>query len=234
MEMLAKITKDLKINSRACLTGLLLTATSLSVSAGTIVDSAHDFSASGWSGQEICVACHTPHNSDTGVTDAPLWNHTVTTASYTLYTNPGTLNATTTQPTGVSKLCLSCHDGTVAIDSIVNSPLVSPSPATNIMTGDSVVGGDGLNNDHPISFAYTAALALADGALHNPTAKSITIGSGTDTKDGFISEVMLFGDNNDQVECATCHDVHNKFTDGGKLLRISNSGSALCLTCHNK
>jgi len=234
MKSLTSVTKDLKMTSRACLTGLLLTATSLSVFAGTIVGTQHDFSASGWSGQEICVACHTPHNSDTGVTDAPLWNHTVTTASYTLYTNPGTLNATTAQPSGVSKLCLSCHDGTVAIDSIVNSPLVSPLPATNIMSGDSVVGGDGLNNDHPISFAYNAALATADGALHDPTSTTTTIGTGTDSKTDFISEVMLFGANKDQVECATCHDVHNKFTDGGKLLRISNAGSGLCLTCHNK
>lgn len=231
--MLAKITKDLKVNSRACITGLLLTATSLSVSAGTIVGSKHDFSTSGWTGQEICVACHTPHNSDTNVTDAPLWNHTVTQAVYTLYTNPGTLDATTSQPTGVSKLCLSCHDGTIAIDSIVNSPLVSPGPADTFITGDFNLG-TGLNNDHPISFAYNAALATADGALHDPTSTETTIGTGGDSKTDFISEVMLFGANNDQVECATCHDVHNKFTDGGKLLRISSAGSKLCLTCHNK
>jgi len=232
--MLAKITKDLKVTSRACLTGLLLTATSLSVSAGTIVGSKHDFSAQGWAGQEICVACHTPHEANTGISDAPLWNHTETTQSYTLYTNPSTLNATTTQPTGVSKLCLSCHDGTVAIDSIVNSPLDSPNPADSFMTGTPAVGSDGLNNDHPISFTYNAALALADGGLHDPTSTTTTIGSGGDSKTDFISEVMLFGANKDRVECATCHDVHNKFTNGGKLLRISNGSSALCLTCHDK
>lgn len=234
MEMLSKINKGLKTNSLACLTGLLLTAISLSVSAGTITGSAHDFSSGNvWSGGEICVACHTPHNADTTVTDAPLWNHTVTTANYTLYTNPGTLDATTSQPTGVSKLCLSCHDGTVAIDSIVNSPLTSPPPVGTFIGSNGDLGTD-LNNDHPISFAYTAALATLDGALHDPTSTTTTIGSGNDSKTDFISEVMLFGANNDQVECATCHDVHNKFTDGGKLLRISNSGSGLCLTCHNK
>ena len=236
MDMLAKITKSLKINSRACFTGLLFTATSLSVSAGTIVGSAHDFSTAGWTGQEICVACHTPHNADTAVTDAPLWNHTVTTATYTLYSNPGTLNATTSQPIGVSKLCLSCHDGTVAPDSIVNSPLASP-PAVGLPLASNHYAnlGTSLANDHPISFGYNAALATADGALYDPTSKSVTIGSGAgSTKTGNISDIMLFGDNNDQVECATCHDVHNKFTSGGKLLRISNSGSALCLTCHNK
>ena len=235
MEIFTKITKDFKINSLACLTGLLLTLTSLSVSAGTITGSAHDFSTGNtWSGGEICVACHTPHNSDTAVTDAPLWNHTVTTENYTLYTNPGTLDATTSQPTGVSKLCLSCHDGTIAINSIVNSPLTSP-PTSGSIIGSNGNLGTALNNDHPISFAYNAALATTDGALHNPASTTTTIGVGAgSTKTGFISEVMLFGDNNDQVECATCHDVHNKFTDGGKLLRISNAGSKLCLTCHNK
>lgn len=219
--MLTKITKDFKINSRACLTGLLLTVTSLSVSAGTIVGTKHDFSASGWSGNEICVACHTPHNSDTGVTDAPLWNHNLSTQTYSLYASP-TLNATTAQPTGTSKLCLSCHDGTVAYDNTTNGTK---------MAGASAVGSDGLNNDHPISFTYDDTLATDDGALHAPSTTAVIIGSGDDTKSGTIETAMLIGG---QVQCATCHDVHNKFTDGGSLLRVSITASKLCLTCHNK
>ena len=76
MDMLAKSTKNLKLYTRACLTGLLLTATSLSVSADTIVGSAHDFSTSGWTGKEICVACHTPvKNNDYVFTKpAPMYN----------------------------------------------------------------------------------------------------------------------------------------------------------------
>ena len=221
MEMLSKINKGLKTNYLACLTGLLLTVSSLSVSAGTIVGTKHDFSASGWSGNEICVACHTPHNANTGVTDAPLWNHDLSTLSYTLYDSP-TLDATTAQPTGTSKLCLSCHDGTVAYDNTTNGTK---------MAGASAVGSDGLNNDHPISFTYDANLATADGGLHNPATQAVIIGSGTDTKSGTIETAMLIGG---QVQCATCHDVHNKFTDGGSLLRVSIDGSKLCLTCHNK
>ena len=221
MDMLAKITKGLKMNSRACLTGLLLTATSLSVSAGTISGSAHDFSTSGWSGGEICIACHTPHNANTGVTDAPLWNHDLSTSTYTLYDSP-TLNATTSQPAGTSKLCLSCHDGTVAYDNTATGTK---------MNGPSAVGSDGLSNDHPVSFTYNSALSTADGALHDPSTQSVTIGTGVDSKTGTINDVMLSGG---MLQCASCHDVHNKFTNGGKLLRVSNAGSALCLTCHNK
>lgn len=226
MEMLAKITKDLKVNSRICLIGLLFSFNIASVMAGSITDadSAHDFSNSGWSGGEICIACHTPHNSNTAVTDAPLWNHNLSqVASYDLYTSP-TLNATTAQPTGTSKLCLSCHDGTVAYDNTANGTKMSGTSAVGS------VSSQGLSNDHPISFTFDANLAAADGALHDPST-AVTIGSGTDTKTGTIASVMLI---DNQVQCATCHDVHNKFTDGGKLLRVSIAGSKLCLTCHNK
>ena len=220
MDMLAKITKDLKINTRACMTGLLLTFTALPVMAGTILNTKHDFSTSGWSGGEICVACHTPHNSAT-VADAPLWNHDLSTQTYALYNSP-TLNATVSQPGGTSKLCLSCHDGTVAYD---NTALGTK------MSGTSAIGSDGLTNDHPISFTFDTNLATADGALHDPAATTVTIGTGTDTKTGTINDIMLSGG---ELQCASCHDVHNKFTDGAKLLRVSNAGSALCLTCHNK
>ena len=231
MEMLAKITKDLTINSRACFVGLLLGFTALPVLAGTITGTKHDFSASGWSGGEICIACHTPHNANTSVTDAPLWNHNLSAvATYALYNSSPTLNATTTQPTGTSKLCLSCHDGTVAYDNTTGG---------TTMSGTSAVGSgaNGLSDDHPISFAYDTALANADGALHDPST-AVTIGSGTDTKTGTIASAMLIGG---QVQCATCHDVHNKFTAAiippattNRLLRVSNAGSGLCLTCHNK
>jgi hypothetical protein len=229
MKNLTKVTKDIKMNSRACLTGLILTFTAIPVMAGTITGTKHDFSSSGWSGGEICIACHTPHNANSTVTDAPLWNHNLSAVTtYSLYSSP-TLNATTAQPTGTSKLCLSCHDGTVAYDNTA---------AGTKMTGSSAVGSDGLSNDHPISFDYNSTLATNDGALHNPATKTVTIGSGTDTKSGTIASVMLIGG---QVQCATCHDVHNKFTaaivapaTSNKLLRVSNAGSGLCLTCHNK
>lgn len=198
--------------------------------AGTIVGSPHDFSTTGWAGGQICIACHTPHNANTSVTDAPLWNHAVTTKTYTLYSSP-TLNATTGQPVGVSKLCLSCHDGTVAVDSFgggTGSTFMSGGPAVG-------AGPSDLSNDHPISVTYNTALATLDGALFDPSTKTVTIGSGTQTKTGTIAATMLYSN---QIQCASCHDVHNTFTVGGvngdPLLRVSKAGSTLCLTCHNK
>ncbi len=216
-----------KFLSPALFTGLAFSLFGGQALAGTIEGSSHDFSLSGWAGGEICVACHTPHNADTSVTDGPLWNHAVTATTFTLYNSP-TLDATVSQPGGSSKLCLSCHDGTVALDSFGGNN------GSLFLSGPRQIGTD-IGNDHPISIVYDSALATADGSLHDPVdaAKTVTIGGGADTKSGTLDEMLLF---NTQVQCASCHDVHNKFTNGTgtTMLRIDNSKSALCLTCHNK
>jgi hypothetical protein len=80
-----------------------------------ISGSQHDFSGSGWGTTDICVFCHTPHNAKTPQL-APLWNHQSTMATYILYSSP-TMDQTPVQPREGSKVCLSCHDGTIAVDS---------------------------------------------------------------------------------------------------------------------
>jgi predicted CXXCH cytochrome family protein len=182
-----------------------------------IAGSEHDFSGQGWGTNEICQPCHTPHNASIEL-PVVLWNHEVTAATYTLYTSP-TMDATTGQPDGVSRACLSCHDGTVALDSFGGST------GTNFIGGDANFGTD-LSNDHPVSFAYTDALAGIDGGLHPPTTEPSGLG-------GTIAADMLFGLGSDQVECASCHDVHNAANLPSLLLK-TNAGSALCLTCHAK
>ncbi len=191
-------------------------------SAGTIVGSAHDFAGQAWSGGQICVACHAPHNTAV-LADAPLWNHALSTATYTVYTS-STMNATTAQPGSTSKLCLSCHDGTVAVNSFGGT-----TGTTFLSGGDNL--GTALTNDHPIGFTYDAALVTADGALQ-PITTAVTIGSGTKTKVGTIASNMLYAG---KMECASCHDVHNTFTAAtGKLVKVSMASSALCTTCHAK
>lgn len=190
-----------------------------------ITGSAHDFSAAGWNSTgEICVTCHTPHNADTTVASSPLWNHEVTTATFTLYTS-GTLDATLGQPAGVSKLCLSCHDGTVALENFgtttTGTTMIGSVNAAADLTTD-------ISNDHPVSFTYDAALATSDGEIYDPTSQTSGLG-------GTIDADMLFGTTpgSKTLECASCHDPHN--TPGiAKLLRKDNAGSTLCLTCHDK
>lgn len=185
-----------------------------------ITGSLHDFSASGWAGGEICLPCHTPHNAKVAPDDlVPLWNHDVTAAVFTLYSSPtGTLDAGPLgQPAGVSKACLSCHDGTVALDAYGTNV-----PVPNMIGGVYDLGTD-LSNDHPISFTYDTALATTDGELFDPATDPSGLG-------GTIGNDLLFAG---QLECASCHDVHNTAAVASLLVK-SNAASALCLTCHDK
>ncbi len=184
-----------------------------------IAGSDHDFSGKNWNNTgEICVVCHTPHNADQNVTSAPLWNHQVTTSTFQVYTS-STFDGTAGQPDGASKLCLSCHDGTVAVDNFGGK-----TNGTNFVGGGKNFGTD-LSNDHPVSFTYDQALANADGEIYDPTTQNSGLG-------GTIAQDLLIGG---KMECASCHDVHNTVAvNGTKLLVKTNNNSALCLTCHAK
>ncbi len=196
-----------------------------------IQSSHHDFSGSGWANGEICLPCHTPHNANMEVPDSPLWNHQVTSASFEPYAS-ATMNAFPGQPDGKSKLCLSCHDGTVAIEN--HSGSTNGTQYTNA----GKIGTD-LRNQHPISFTYNSTLAAADGELYDPETTMSGLG-------GTIQEDLLEGN---KLQCTSCHDVHiSRNTQGcsgchdmhGQIyletlsLWKSNTGSALCFTCHNK
>lgn len=169
----------------------------------------HDLSGRGWGSTQLCIFCHTPHNGQASAS-GPLWNHAPTAAAYTLYSSP-TMNATVGQPGSQSKSCLSCHDGSVAVDSY------GTRVGTNFMPAANLVGTD-LSNDHPVGITYDAALATADGGLVTPASASLV-----------VANVPLFAA---KMECATCHQVHDNAL--GNFLRTTNAASALCLKCHVK
>lgn len=179
--------------------------------AGGITGSAHDFSAASWTGaatNQICAPCHAPHNN-VNAAGQLLWNHTMTSNStYTMYSSPTFTNSPAT-PSTQSKICLSCHDGTVALDSFGGAS------GTTVMTGPALVGTD-MSNDHPISMNYGAGSGAA-GGLHLAT-------------DPGVAALLRGG----KVECGSCHDPHNNGAGTSKLLQKDNAGSELCLTCHNK
>lgn len=126
------------------------------------------------------------------------------------------------KPDGMSKICISCHDGIVAPDAYGGNPC-----GTTILLGKDLIGTVSSNN-HPISFIYDTALATKNGELHDPSTEL----SGLNGSTGTINADMLFLN---RMECSSCHDVHNKYAmPKTKLLVKDNAGSALCLTCHNK
>jgi predicted CXXCH cytochrome family protein len=192
--------------------------------AGSIKGSAHDFTRQAWSGGQVCITCHHSRNASAAVSAAPMWNHAVSTTHYAVYSS-ASLKASVGQPGQVSRLCLSCHDGTIAIDSYgANAGTQYIRPVNHI--------GTILADDHPIGFLYDGALVAANGSLHDPTSRVVTIGSGEQTQTGSVADLLL---NNGQVECTSCHDVHNAFTVGPTgLLKMELARSAICAACHSK
>ena len=201
-----------------------------------ISGSAHDLRGTGTNtgNNQICIYCHTPHNADTSITDSPLWNHEVdTTTVYTVYDT--TIHSgwggdqMPTQPAGVSKLCLSCHDGTVAIDSYGNMSGTEMMAGTPGTPGSHNLGTN-LSDDHPVSVKWDHQTVIGDNAAYC-----------TGCHFGGDPGVEFFGAVGSMtVECASCHDVHNN-TAYAKLLHMPVAdpdgaggvpGSALCLRCH--
>lgn len=232
--------------------------------AGTIVGSKHDFSSSntsttpfagvwevpGTTGfplviDEVCVFCHTPHGASKGVpglANAPLWNRTNSNPigyNYSMYSSQTFSTGISPTPTGISMMCMSCHDGvtSIAVNVLMNAPgsgnptvtpngITSPGAIGSVYNGSIFLGwgpniGEAvpgvpstinLSNDHPISFDWPSS---TPGLRTSPT----------DTR------LRRFGSGN-RVECATCHTVHDPtYTP---FLAMSNTGSAMCIACHNK
>jgi nitrate/TMAO reductase-like tetraheme cytochrome c subunit len=231
--------------------GMLLFATSL-WAANNVAATRHNLSSTStvptnWYGatneDEVCIFCHTPHG---GTLNTPLWNRALPLGtSFTHYTSATLSTALqTTQARAVnteSLLCMSCHDGTVAMNSIINSSGSAPDNNMPILTmfgGIGAVIGDKyddngvalrerghLEDDHPISFSYDEVLNETGYTLKLHTVASAR-----------TAGARFFGTDN-RVECSSCHNPHAD-TEGNvnltPFLVTSNSGSALCLACHIK
>lgn len=182
-----------------------------------VINTPHNLSTSGpdviraATEEQVCIFCHSPHNS-TPV--QPLWNRQASVSAYVPYTSSA-LDSRPGQPTGSSKLCLSCHDGTIALGNVVSRDqmILMSQGITTLPPGSSNLGTD-LSDDHPVSFRFDAALAGRDPNLIHPG--------------GLPEGVRL--DPNLELQCTTCHEPHNNTF--GDFLTMSNENSALCNSCH--
>jgi predicted CXXCH cytochrome family protein len=186
----------------------------------TILNSHHDFRATSSatihsvSEQDACIFCHTPHNADPGTY---LWNQRLSTTDFPTYRST-TLHANLTpiQPQDASKLCLSCHDGTIALGDTVNNGTIQFVQGSGYtLPNDSpsnLAGTNGYTDDHPFGF-----VPVLGSEIKNPDPGS---------------PVRLDGAG--KVQCTTCHDPHQEYADPtvGKFLVTSNESSAICLACH--
>lgn len=165
----------------------------------------------------------------------PLWNHTLqTNINYAMYDNgPGApqtgpkasqaiLNGMV--PGSTSLLCLSCHDGSTAVNSYGNAfqrPGSQSTGTTFILPAYAIGQGRYLGNHHPIGFDYDAVQA-ADPEIRDANVAMLT-------PTAFVRD-HLYGPGNTTMECGTCHDVHNTGNSGEALLYRSDQNSELCLT----
>lgn len=221
-----------------------------SVSFAVIAGSRHDLTASAYySGATIsaCQFCHTPHLRTNPVVDgAPLWNRTQAlpgAGSYTLYGNGTTLSGTTVgQPGANSKTCLSCHDGTIGLGTVLvgaTSTIVGTESGgtastivggklaegvTNTVTGRVPGLGTDLRQEHPVGVVYNSATSgpglnssVAPSAPWNIAGKKWRLYGG--------------GDGTGTVECGSCHDPHN--TTAGQQPFLKDTLSTMCTDCHS-
>lgn len=170
---------------------------------------------------EICVFCHTPHNTGTTV---PLWNRTTNAVGFNMYGNTMAGTPSAGAPSTSTLLCFSCHDGVQALDVLNNNP-GSTTPTMNngqnIITGAAALGKD-LSNDHPVAIAYYNGRA----SLRDLTANITTIVRVT------AVNTVLGTTASSTVECSSCHEPHSD--TNASFLVLSNTGSQLCITCHAK
>ena len=236
-----------------------------------VQSSKHNLSASGpgtvraTSESQVCVFCHTPHAA-TIAPDAPLWNRTLSTQTYTTYTSSSLdaeiIAGQLQQPAGSSKLCLSCHDGSMAIGTV--NVVGGQADVTIAMTGTGAAGempagaglqtgftrnlGTDLRNDHPISLTYDSTLATADGELRDPATTPDIGPRSPGVRPAFPLEATGPA-GEPQLQCASCHDPHLPDPAGGpprKFLRANRlqvldpvggydpDADIVCLGCHDK
>lgn len=181
---------------------------------------------------EVCVYCHASHGGPSWLASprAPLFNRLRPNAAYRMPENSATRMLQDPSPAERSRLCLSCHDGSLGLDAVTNRPntYTGLPPANHHIDecedchkgGDPAGGIDwegvwiqpDMRKQHPFSVLYDPSL--------RPGAFRPAIGND-------VGGLPLFSG---KVECATCHEPHSE--QNRYFLRRSNVGNSLCLVCH--
>ncbi len=176
--------------------------------------------------RQVCVFCHTAHNGDQAT--GALWNHETNPPLYTTYSS-NTIDMTISQPHEGSLVCLSCHDGTLAVNSLNNVPgpggagtYGDPGGAAldgsgKLTASSSAFIGTDLSNDHPVGITYDAS--------KDPGAFQPKTGVSTSYPDKLLDDGIY-------VECNSCHNPHDNTYSN--FLIESNANSDLCMRCHIK
>lgn len=205
----------------------------------------------------ICVFCHTPHGGHRAEEVAPLWNRKLpVTGTYQMYYSPTIETNLPERPDGISLACLSCHDGSIAIDAMINRPgsmgynKMNPVSAGYEFRGGPETDKNTLPEGDKVKDKYTQYPEEEDRITNltqdlrddHPISMVYPIVNNTinalDPKFNdpgpdhiFDNGIKLFGltDNTAKVQCASCHNPHNPAY--GTFLRAPRE---ICATCHIK
>ncbi|KAB2962498.1 MAG: cytochrome c3 family protein [Thermoanaerobaculia bacterium] len=226
----------LRSPGRIRLVGVLALATAAIVHAdvqhNAVATTVHNLSISGpgevhsLTETQICKFCHVPHSA---VVPEALWGHVLSKAEYKTPTlRRGRADARVApQPDGSSRLCLSCHDGTVALGDVAGEPRrIAMAHRERLRPGDRGYLGTDLSGSHPISFTveeHPRDLESEGGDVGLRPLAAIR----TDP------DVRL--DGTGKMQCTTCHDPHSdRFYKEGEVPRfwVKPTVDEVCRTCH--
>ena len=208
---------------------------------------------------EVCVFCHTPHGANEVGGSAPLWNRALpTTTGYSMYTAPNFDATTSTAPVGVSLACLSCHDGTIAVDALINAPGSGGFRSINLVAGTSTsIGlidavGSFLDTENRMNAGLrtdtgTNYVEFSGGASPFPNLTKdleddhpISFEYPTVGEDPqFVTQPTTFAGNvklvagNNQTQPLDERDVIRTYPPNGDNTFTSGQGWVECASCHN-
>ncbi len=194
---------------------------------------------------DICVFCHTPFTNKGQVQATPIWQSAVgSNHSYTMYDDIGRLQYGDKPAVGSQSIaCLSCHDSNQAFQathSASDHPYGVPYRGYLKHRGDQA-NAVKISEDGEGSIKAKRLVALDDfrearqGTVDNRIVwwVSSTGNGGPRTR----SDLPLYArrdEGNQEVPYIECTSCHNPHSNNPLFLRVNNSGSALCLTCHAK
>jgi hypothetical protein len=180
--------------------------------------------------KEVCIFCHSTHVPNAQV---PLWNRDIPNPSiYTVYKS-STMKSASKAPDGASKLCLSCHDGTVALGSVLSRgrkiDMRGVGARGEIPKGRRSHIGTDISGSHPVSIGYDDNAFRARNAAKDRT---LGVETGLAPKNVVAKDLL---DPQGKVQCTTCHDPHeDKFSAQGDVPHFWRRAtvSEVCENCH--
>lgn len=192
----------------------------------TISGSSHDMTLFVGGTGAKCAYCHMPHNGATGA-GAPLWARNIDytpTGGYNYFSSTSGGQAKPTALNNATRACLSCHDGTIAVATVLTAngngsqTVAGSTNTTKTLAASPANVGTDLSNDHPVSVLYTNGGTNPAGLAASPASSVFALPGG-------------------YIECTSCHNAHNAAgvanSYPNRQFMVAYTGD-FCSACHSQ